>query len=124
VNTQWLEVNNWLDLIGNAWIGLVLIAVAAVPSWYARRNGQGIRKVQDQVVNGHKTPMREDLDSVKETLHRMGEHIREDMNFIKTELSDIRSDLRSERTERLNLDHRFEEHRKNEVQEGNSKENA
>lgn len=42
----------------------------------------------------------------------MGEHIREDMRFIKTELSDIRSDLSHERNERMKLDERFEQHRK------------
>lgn len=120
MNPNWENVEDLLDLASNLWIGLVVILAAVVPSWLAAKNHIGIKKVQDQVVNGHKTPMREDLDSVRETLQNMGEHIRQDMHLIKTELSDIRSDLSIERNERINLDHRFEQHRKGKGRQGDS----
>jgi len=112
VNGEWTDVENWLDLLDHIWIGIVLIAAAAVPSFFAARNHKGIKKVQDQVVNGHTTPMRADLDGLRETLHKMGDNIRDDMKFIKTELADIRSELHSERKERQQLDQRFEDYRK------------
>ena len=86
--TQWLEVNDWQDLLGNAWIGLVLIAVAAVPSWLSVRNHRSIREVSDS-VNNRPTALRTDVDEIRETLAA----IRED-------IISLRADLLSERMAR------------------------
>lgn len=112
MNGNWTDAETWLDIIDHMWIGFVLIAVAGVPSWFAARNHKSIKKVQDQVVNGHKTPMREDLDKLGENIISISKDIRQDMHFIKTELSDIRSEINIERKERLGLDDRFESYRK------------
>lgn len=101
---NWPDVDNWIDVLDHVWIGIVLIVVAAVPSVLSLRNHKSIKKVQDQVVNGHTTPMRDDIDEMRDNLRNM----RTDMHFVKTELSDIRSEINLERKERLNLDHRFE----------------
>ena len=112
MNEHWSDVENWLDLVDHLWIGIVLIAVAAVPSFMAARNHKSIKKVQDQVVNGHKTPMRDDFDKMALNLNEMRHEITRDMHLIKSELTDIRSEIRSERQERLQLDTRFEDFRK------------
>lgn len=83
MNGAWTDVQNWLDIIDHIWIGLVLVAVAGIPSWISAKNGKGIQKIQDQVVNGHKSPMRSDLDKVIESLEKMSHSL----HVIKEELA-------------------------------------
>ena len=86
--TNWLEVNDWLDLAANAWIGLVLIAVAAVPSWLTIRNHRSIKEVSDS-VNNRPTALRTDVDEIRETL-----------NAIREDFISLRADLLTERQSR------------------------
>lgn len=60
--TNWSDAHDWFDIIDHIWIGFVLIVIAAVPAWFARKAQQSSDKVAAQVVNGHQSPMREDLD--------------------------------------------------------------
>ena len=111
---EFYNPDSWMDVLDHIWIGLVLIAIAAVPSWFAYRNHGKIQKVSDQVkgvaaqvVNGHSTPMREDVDGIRDTLAE----IQKDMHLMKGDVSDIRSELRQERKDRIELDERFERFR-------------
>jgi hypothetical protein len=97
---QWLEVDNWLDLVGNAWIGLVLIAVAAVPSALAARNHKTLQAVKGSVINNHKVPMREDLDRLGEAIELIAEDVRglrkdlmAEEQHRRLQISDLRDDL-------------------------------
>ena len=92
--------DNWMDVFTI----LAATAMVAIPSWFAARNHKSIKKVTDNVVNGHKTPMRADIDQMRDTLNE----IHTDVRGVKTEISDIRSELREERKDRLDLDNRFE----------------
>lgn len=96
--------DGWLD----AFVILAATAMVAIPSWFAARNHKSIKKVTDQVVNGHTTPMRADIDSMKNTL----DEIHTDMRGVKTDISDIRNELRQERKDRIDLDDRFERYKK------------
>lgn len=102
----WPAVDNWLDLVGNLWIGIVLIAVAAVPAYFARRSQRMVAKLDRSINNGHSAdqPLRGDVDEIRSVLG----HIRADLHTLKSELGDLRSELRHERRDRLELDHRFE----------------
>ena len=98
--TNWLEVNDWLDLVANAYIGVVLVAVAAVPSWLAARNHKTIRDIKDQVVNGHTSPMRADLDKAIAAIESLGQDIsglRQELLMEetrrRTQISDLASDV-------------------------------
>ena len=98
--TQWLEVNDWLDLVANAWIGVVLIAVAAVPSALAARNHKTIRDIKDQVVNGHTSPLRADLDRALAAIEALAVDIsglRQELLMEetrrRTQISDLASDV-------------------------------
>jgi len=72
----WPEVDNILDLVGNLWIGLVLILAAAVPSWLAHRNNRKtLGEIKGQVVNGHASPMREDLDKAIAAIHALAHDV-------------------------------------------------
>jgi len=108
---EFYNPDSWMDVLDHIWIGLVLISIAAVPSWFAYRNHGKIQKVSDQVtgvaaqvVNGHSTPMRADVDDIRTVV----DEIRVDIHLIKSDVSDIRSDLRQEHKDRIDLDDRFE----------------
>ena len=98
--TNWLEVNDWLDLVANAWIGLVVISAAAVPSFLAARNHKSIAAIRDNVQNGHSTPMRQDLDKALAAIEALAHDInglRQDLAVEETrrrsQISDIAGDL-------------------------------
>lgn len=86
---NWTDVENLLDLIDHIWIGLVLIAVAAVPALLSARNHSGIKKIQDQVVNGHKEPLRNDLDKVIKALEENSHKV----DAISHGLTNLREEL-------------------------------
>jgi len=98
------DPNSWMDVFTI----LAATAMVAIPSWFAARNHKSIKKVTDQVVNGHTTPMRADLDVMKNTLNE----IHTDMRGVKTDIADIRNELRQERKDRIDLDDRFERYKK------------
>lgn len=89
--------DGWLDAV----VILAATAMVAIPSWFAARNHKTINAVKDQVVNGHTTFLRADLDDMKSTL---GE--------IKADVTQIRAEIRQERKDRLELDDRFERFRR------------
>lgn len=109
------DPNSWMDVFTI----LVATGMIAIPSWLSVRNGRSIKKVQDQVANGHTTPLREDLDKMRDNLRDMRSDIRDDMTMIKSELTDIRSEIRYEHSERMRLDSKFEDFRQTAGKEGN-----
>lgn len=87
---------------------VAVTAMVAIPSWFAARNHSTLRKVDKSISNGHTSPLRMDLDEVRDTLKQ----IRADLHAVKSELGDIRHEIREERKDRLELDHRFESYRR------------
>ena len=62
-----INVDSWMDIIANLWIGIVVMALAVIPGYMAaRKNHRGIQEIKNQVVNGHadSPPLRTDLDRV------------------------------------------------------------
>lgn len=96
--------DSWMDVFTI----IIATALVAVPSWLAARAGRTIKKVQEQVVNGHSTPMRADIDEIRGTLS----FIKTDVHHIKSQLAHVQAEINTERTERIHLDQRFEDHRK------------
>jgi len=101
MNPNWTDAENWLDLIDHLWIGLVLIAVAAVPSYFAARNHQTIKKIEGQVVNGHKDapPLRADLDKAITAI----ESLAHDVHGLRTDLA-MEEDRRRQQIDELRKD--------------------
>ena len=93
---NWTDAQTWLDLIDHIWIGLVLIAVAAVPALMSARNHSGIKKIQDQVVNGHTEPMRNDLDKVIKAISDQSTKV----DSISHSLTSLREELLQEEIRR------------------------
>lgn len=94
---NWYDAQNWLDLVDHAWYGLVLITVAAVPAYFARKNHEAIQTVNrktDTIVgnvqNGHTEPLRADLDRVIQAVDDLAHDVR-----------GIRTDLAMEEDRRL-----------------------
>lgn len=107
--TQWLEVENWLDLVANAWIGVVVITVAAVPSWLAARNHKTLQAVKGSVINNHATPMREDVDRLTEAVDMIAKDVRGLRTDLLAEEQHRRAQIGDLRDE---LDHRTGKHRR------------
>lgn len=82
MNPTWPAVDNLWDLVGNLWIGMVVIAAAVIPSWFAARNHKSIKDIKDQVVNGHENPMRFDLDRVIQAV----DDLRHDVRTLRKDL--------------------------------------
>lgn len=88
------DFNSWFDIIGNLWIGFVAIIVAGVPGYFSLR--QHIKSIQHQVVNGHKEPLRMDLDKVINSLNDMGQKV----DSISHGLHSMREELLHEESRR------------------------
>lgn len=100
MNGAWTDAQTWLDILDHVWIGLVLIAVAVVPSWMAAKNGKGIKKISEQVVNGHTDPLRSDLDKVIATvesidhgLHSLREELIHEETRRRSAIRELREDF-------------------------------
>ena len=101
------DPNSWMDVFTI----LAATAMVAIPSWLAARNHRSLKKVSEDttrldknISNGHTTPLRLDVDDILATLG----YIRTDVQTVKSDLHDLRNELRDERKDRLDLDDRFE----------------
>lgn len=90
MNPNWSDAQNWLDIVDHIWIGFVLLAVAAVPSWFAARNHKSIQDVKNQVVNGHTTPLRADLDAMRNEVVGIRDEMRGGFTALRGDLSEER----------------------------------
>jgi hypothetical protein len=65
----WFNPDNWMDVFDHLLLVLGVVGAAAIPSIFAARSHKEIKSVKDQVVNGHKVPMRFDLDKIVNIVH-------------------------------------------------------
>ena len=103
MNTNWIDVDSWMDVAANIWVGLVVIAVAAIPGYMAaRKNHKGIKEIRDQVVNGHADapPLRTDLDRVIASLtaltqdvHGLRRDLADEENRRRDHIAELRDEL-------------------------------
>lgn len=95
--------DDWLDVITI----LVATAIVAIPSWLTARNHKLIKSVKDQVVNGHTTPMRADLDVIKGDVAGLRDELRGGFADIRADLNEERAARRAgDATLRDELEHR------------------
>lgn len=106
---NWANPENWLDLLAYGWYGVVLLGIAAVPSWLSIRTNKSIKEVSES-VNNRPTALRDDLDRAIQAIEQLGHDMRR-----------MRADLRAEEERRRSqieqlydeLDHRIGKHRRN-----------
>lgn len=87
----WFNPDNWLDLVSQILLIAGGIAIAVVPSWFAARTHQSLKTetkvIRDQLVNGHTTFLRNDVDkalSAIENLTREITNLRNEL-FVETD---------------------------------------
>jgi hypothetical protein len=82
-----INVDSWMDIIANLWVGIVVMAMAIIPGYMTgRKNHKGIKEIRDQVVNGHADapPLRTDLDRVIASLDALAK----DVTGLRRDLAD------------------------------------
>lgn len=94
--------DSWMDVIAL----ITVTALLGLPSVYAARSQKIVAKLDKSINNGHSPdqPLRGDVDQIRDTLIE----IHRDLSVLRSELGDLRSELRLERKDRLDLDSRFE----------------
>lgn len=111
------DPDNWMDVFTI----IMVAAIAAIPAWMAargthkvvRENEKEIATIRTQVVNGHKTPMRADMDDMRgvvDIIRVAVDAIKETVHGTKDDIIEIRKDLREERHCRIGLENRFGKH--------------
>lgn len=100
MNFTWSDADTLIDILDHIWIGLVLLAVTAIPSWFSMRNHKGIVEVKQQVQNAHKTNLRDDLDRCINAIEALAHDVaglRDDLHderkSRKAQVDDLRSDV-------------------------------
>lgn len=85
--------DSWMDVLTI----LAVAGMAAVPSWAALRNHRGIKEmkaesqaIRENVINGHSTPMRGDIDALAEQVARIAEN----QDRAATHLDGLRDEVR------------------------------
>jgi hypothetical protein len=102
-----INVDSWMDIIANLWVGIVVMAMAIIPGYMtARKNHKGIKEIRDQVVNGHADapPMRSDLDRVIASLDALAKDVsglRRDLDDSENRRRDQIAELRDEVNRKL-----------------------
>lgn len=78
----WFNPDSWMDIFDHFLLVVGALSVATVPTWFSVRNHKGIKKINDQVSNGHKTIFRDDFDEVA----KMVKEIRGGVSDLRNEL--------------------------------------
>lgn len=94
--------DNWMDVVAL----ITVTALLGLPAVYSARSQRMVAKLDKSINNGHSPdqPLRGDVDKIRETLLE----IHRDLHTVRSELGDLRAELRIERKDRLDLDSRFE----------------
>ena len=102
-----INVDSWLDIIANLWVGIVVLALAVIPGYMAaRKNHRGIQEIRNQVVNGHADapPLRTDLDRVIVAIDNLAKDVtglRRDLDDSENRRRDQIAELRDEVNRKL-----------------------
>lgn len=91
---EWTDAQNWLDILDHIWIGLVLIAVAGVPSYFAARNKKAITSVYNS-INNRPTSIRDDLDAMRDNVHGIRDEMRGGFTAVRGDLNEERQARRA-----------------------------
>lgn len=107
--TGWFNPDNWLDLVSQVLLIIGGLSMAIVPSIYAAKAHRTGVEVLSETRNGHKVPMRQDLDRAIAAIEAISEDVRglrrdllAEEEHRRLQIQDLRSDL----------DHRTGKHRR------------
>jgi hypothetical protein len=96
----WYNPDNLLDVLDHLILALTGIGVVAIPSFLSARNHKSLRDIKDQVVNGHASPMRADLDkalaaieALSRDIHDLRHDLLAERDSRRAQVDDLRSDV-------------------------------
>lgn len=96
----WYDAQSWLDVADHLLLIFGAIAVAGIPSWFAVRTHNSIKTetkvIRDQLVNGHTTYLREDVDRAIAAIDNLAKDVqslRRDLSFEENQRRDLRSEI-------------------------------
>lgn len=98
----WFNPDSWMDIVSQFLLTIGAIGIAILPSWYSTQ--KTLKKVTDQVVNGHgganQPNLREDVDRAIAAVEALSLDIRALRNDLHAErqartsqVDDLRSDV-------------------------------
>ena len=100
----WFNPDGWVDLMSQLLLVIGAISIAVVPSWFAART-HGVLKtetkvIRDQLVNGHATFLRQDVDRALSAIEQLTHEIvnlRKDLaveqDSRRGQIDDLRQDV-------------------------------
>ena len=91
--------DSWMDVVLLILIALIGLAGATVPAVIARRHGETLGNIEEQVTNEHSTNLRDDIDRIS---HLVAEGFAE----TRSDIHGLREEMRTERLERIEGDRR------------------
>jgi hypothetical protein len=118
--TEWPNPDSWMDVVNHLIIAVFMLLITVIPL----RNGKAIKDIKNQVVNGHTSPLRADLDKaiqaidlLKDDVASFRHAITRDVNGLHSALADEEdrrrqsvSDIRKYYDRRIeNINHRLED---------------
>ena len=111
MNPNWTDAQDWIDIVDHIIIGLVIVLAAGVPAWISAKTHKSLKTetkvIRDQLVNGHSTALREDVDRAIAAIETLSHDVR-----------GLRADLMTEEERRrrdvADLEQRIGRHRRQE----------
>lgn len=86
--------DSWSDVVTI----IIVTAIVAGPTWIAARTQQKIREVhqtvavvKEQVVNGHTSPLRSDVDEMRTAVSSLRDEVRGGFSSLRADLAEERS---------------------------------
>lgn len=100
MNITWPDPDSWIDIFDHFVVAIFMMLIAVVPTWLTVRSSRGIKDIKSQVVNGHKSPLREDLDKAIAAIEALGGELTRFKNAISNEIANLREQLTDEEQRR------------------------
>lgn len=96
--TPW-NPDSWMDVAALVILALITTGGATLTTVIARRRGKTLGAIENQVTNAHDTNLRDDID-------RLTILLTEGFTETHKDIRGLREELRTERVERIEGDHR------------------
>ena len=104
MNVNWSDASTWIDILDHFLIGIFVLGAAVVPSLLTLRNHRSIKSettvIKEQLVNGHKSPLRADMDRALEAIEALSQNVmalRHDLlaerDSRKAQVEDLRTEV-------------------------------
>lgn len=94
------NADGWIDVLDHVLVAVFMLLISVIPTWITVRNHRGIKDIKGQVVNGHSSPLREDLDRAISTIETLVKDVFTFRESMMREVAGLRHELLSEEERR------------------------